>query len=290
MFAGSMPNFRTSAAAVETATKCLATARSSPSALTHQARAVRAFVSVSIVVNVLDDTTKSVSAGSRSRVDATKSAPSTLDTKRRTRRRSPYQRSASAAIAGPRSEPPIPMLTTFRIGRPVKHRALLGDVDLVAREHRVPPRGHAGGSREVEQQPDRLVGHAVLGVVEVEPGRLRDQPLAAPWILREQLPQVDATNRLVVGGERLPLRAARQWRRARQFRLSLVNVRQRAPSHTSTAGLMPTKSPVPTTPGIARSAASSAAGSAIGPTWQSSRRLPLSVTTGAPSAVRSAAG
>ncbi len=81
---------------------------------------MRAFVSVSIVVNVLDATTKSVSWGSRSRVDATKSAPSTLDTKRSVRRRSPYQRSASAAMAGPRSEPPIPMLTTLRIGRPVK--------------------------------------------------------------------------------------------------------------------------------------------------------------------------
>src|SRR5439155_17029728 len=73
MFAGSMPNFRTSAVAVETATKCLATARSSPSARTHQARAVRAFVSVSIVVNVLDATTKSVSWGSEEHTAALQS-------------------------------------------------------------------------------------------------------------------------------------------------------------------------------------------------------------------------
>ena len=120
MFAGSIPNLRTSASAVETATKCLVTARSSPSARTHQRRAVCAFVSVSSVVNVFEATTKSVSAGSRSRVDSTKSAPSTLDTKRSVSRRSAYQRSASVAMAGPRSEPPIPRLTTLRMARPVK--------------------------------------------------------------------------------------------------------------------------------------------------------------------------
>jgi hypothetical protein len=82
MLSVSMPNFRTSAAFVDTATKCRATARSSPSARSSHARAVRALVSVSSVVNVLEATTKSVSAGSRSRVASTKSAPSTLETKR----------------------------------------------------------------------------------------------------------------------------------------------------------------------------------------------------------------
>src|SRR5947208_2508823 len=67
MLAGSMPNSTTWAALVDTATKWRATA-ASPRAPTSQARAVRALVSVSSVVNVLDDTTKSVSAGSRSRV------------------------------------------------------------------------------------------------------------------------------------------------------------------------------------------------------------------------------
>ena len=76
-----MPNAATSSSFVETATKCLATA-SSPSASTSQARAVRAFVSVSIVVNVLEDTTNSVSAGSRPASAPAMSAPSTLDTKR----------------------------------------------------------------------------------------------------------------------------------------------------------------------------------------------------------------
>jgi hypothetical protein len=58
----------------------------------------------------------SVSAGSRSRVVSTKSVPSTLETKRNVNARSLYARSASYAMTGPRSDPPMPMLTTLRIG------------------------------------------------------------------------------------------------------------------------------------------------------------------------------
>src|SRR5262249_1059689 len=190
MFAGSMPNFLTSASAVETATKCLATARSSPSALTHHARAVRVVVSVSSVVNVFDATMNSVSAGSRSRVDATKSAPSTLDTKRSVSRGAAYARSAAVIMAGPRAEPPRPRLAMLRIGRSanplqaplrrrrvehrvharhdvlavdddaraarrpqrhVQHRATLGGVDRLAGEHRVHALAHAARAREIQQ-------------------------------------------------------------------------------------------------------------------------------------------
>ena len=52
------------------------------------ARRSRAFVIVSSVVNVFDDTMKSVSAGSRSRVASTKSVPSTFETKRNVMSRS----------------------------------------------------------------------------------------------------------------------------------------------------------------------------------------------------------
>ena len=77
-----MPNFATSAAFVDTATKCLATADSSPSAASSHSRALCALVSVSSVVNVFDETMNSVSAGSRSWVHSQKSVPSTLLTKR----------------------------------------------------------------------------------------------------------------------------------------------------------------------------------------------------------------
>ena len=56
--------------------------RSSPKAASDQSRAVCALVIVSSVVNVLDETMNSVSAGSRSRVASAKSVPSTLETKR----------------------------------------------------------------------------------------------------------------------------------------------------------------------------------------------------------------
>src|SRR3989442_994916 len=68
MLAVSMPKRATSASLVESATKCFATAPSSPSARTHQARASRALVRVSRVVKVFDATTNSVSLGSRARV------------------------------------------------------------------------------------------------------------------------------------------------------------------------------------------------------------------------------
>ncbi len=78
-----MPNSRTPASLVETATKWRATADSSPSAASDQSRAVWALVIVSRVVKVLDEMTKSVSAGSRSRVASTKSMPSTFETNRK---------------------------------------------------------------------------------------------------------------------------------------------------------------------------------------------------------------
>ena len=77
-----MPNFATSSAFVDTATKCLATASSDPRAFTHQSRAVCAFVIVSIVVNVFDEITNNVDAGSRPSVASKKSVASALATKR----------------------------------------------------------------------------------------------------------------------------------------------------------------------------------------------------------------
>ena len=83
MLSVSMPNFETSSALVETATKCLAMPHSSPIPASTHSRAVRALVIVSSVVKVFEEITKSVSSGSRSRVFSTKSVPSTLETKRK---------------------------------------------------------------------------------------------------------------------------------------------------------------------------------------------------------------
>ena len=88
MFSVSMPNSRTCAALVLTATKWRAMAASSRRLASSQSRAERALVSVSSVVNVLLLTMNRVSAGSRSTVASRRSAPSTLDTKRKRRDRS----------------------------------------------------------------------------------------------------------------------------------------------------------------------------------------------------------
>ncbi len=64
MFSVSMPNSATPSALVETATKCLATAASSPpSPASDHSRAVRALVIVSSVVKVFEEITKRVSCG-----------------------------------------------------------------------------------------------------------------------------------------------------------------------------------------------------------------------------------
>ena len=73
---------------METATKCLATASSEPSAETTQSLAEVALVSVSSVPNVLDEMMNSVSAGSRPSVASTKSVESTFDTNLNVRLRS----------------------------------------------------------------------------------------------------------------------------------------------------------------------------------------------------------
>src|SRR5436309_12981212 len=76
MLAVSMPNVATSPAFVETATKCFATALTSPpKPSSNHARALCALVIVSSVVKVFEETMTSVSAGSRSRTASIKSAP-----------------------------------------------------------------------------------------------------------------------------------------------------------------------------------------------------------------------
>ncbi len=87
MFEVSMPNLATSAALVETATKCRATAAGSFNALRAQSRAVCALVIVSRVVKVFDETMNSVSSGARSWTASAKSVPSMLETKRNARSR-----------------------------------------------------------------------------------------------------------------------------------------------------------------------------------------------------------
>ena len=79
-FAGSIPNSRTASAFVETAAKCRATSTSEPSCERSQSNAEWAFVIVSDVVNVFEETMNIVVAASRSRNASVMSVPSTLET------------------------------------------------------------------------------------------------------------------------------------------------------------------------------------------------------------------
>ena len=112
-----MPNSATLSSWVETAAKWSGTAFS-PTAPAIQARALAALVIVSWVVKVFDETMNKVLAGSRPRNVSPMSAPSTLDTKWLRSNGGENGDNARVAIAGPRSEPPMPILMTSVIGWP----------------------------------------------------------------------------------------------------------------------------------------------------------------------------
>ena len=83
---------------------------------------------------------------------------------------------------------------------------LLGDVDLFAPEHGVDAGPQAGLLRQLQKEPERFVGDAVLRVVEVDAGGLNGHPLPALGIVREKLPKMQGPDFLVMGFEGLPCR------------------------------------------------------------------------------------
>jgi hypothetical protein len=88
--------------------------------------------------------------------------------------------------------------------RHVKHRAVLGHVDLVAAEHGVDASAQPGALGQIEQQPQGLVGDEVLRVVEAESRRLEVQPLTPMRIFGEEIPKMTVLDPATVLIERLP--------------------------------------------------------------------------------------
>ena len=88
--------------------------------------------------------------------------------------------------------------------RHVADGAVLGDVDVLAGEHRVDPLAQAGRRGEVAQQRERLVGHPVLRVVERDPGRLGNEALASGRVGGEQVAKLDLRDLAVVALQRGP--------------------------------------------------------------------------------------
>ena len=104
----STPAPRTPAAAASESTPATAASLSKAA----KRRAERALVIVSWVVKVLDEMMNKVWAGSICAKVSERSAPSTLETKWVRMPALPKVLRARAAMAGPRSEPPMPMFTT----------------------------------------------------------------------------------------------------------------------------------------------------------------------------------
>ena len=87
----------------------------------------------------------------------------------------------------------------------VQDRTVLGDVDLLAGEHRVAQRLDVGAPGQLAEQVDRLGRQPVLRVVEVEVARLEAHRLAARRVVGEQVAQVRVLEVRLVLGEREPL-------------------------------------------------------------------------------------
>ena len=87
----------------------------------------------------------------------------------------------------------------------MEHGAVLGDVDVVAAEHGIDPLAQPAGLGQGHEEAHRLVGDAVLGVVEVQPGPVGDEPLAPVRVVGEEVPQVPILQLLVVRTQRRPL-------------------------------------------------------------------------------------
>ena len=93
----------------------------------------------------------------------------------------------------------------------VQHGAVFRDVDFVAPEHGVDPLPQAGFLRQLEEQLQGFVGDAVFRVIQVKARGLDGHPFAAFWVVREQFPQVQFANLLVMRGEGFPGRALGEW-------------------------------------------------------------------------------
>ncbi len=92
----------------------------------------------------------------------------------------------------------------------VQDRAVFGDVDPVAREHGVDPLAQVAFPRQLHEESQRVVGDAVLRVIEVHASGFCRQTFAARWIVGKERAEVDVRDLCVVACERLPRRAGRQ--------------------------------------------------------------------------------
>ena len=92
----------------------------------------------------------------------------------------------------------------------MQDRSLFRDVDLVTPEHGVDPSAQAGLLRELQQEPQGVVGDAILGVVEVQACGFRRQAFAACGIVREERAEMHVPDSVIMALERMPGWALRE--------------------------------------------------------------------------------
>ena len=83
--------------------------------------------------------------------------------------------------------------------------AVLGGVHRIANQHGLDPVAESGPVGQGSQQHHRLIGEAVLGVVQHQPVGLGSEPIPPTRIAIEQVPQMHVIQCLPVGAQRLPL-------------------------------------------------------------------------------------
>src|SRR5206468_4641087 len=98
-------------------------------------------------------------------------------------------------------------LATWRPERHVEDRAVFGDVDLLAAKHGVDALTQPDLLGEADEEAERLVGYAVLRVVEVQADTFDRQAFAATRVVGEELAEVDVADPRVMLAEGLPGRA-----------------------------------------------------------------------------------
>ena len=86
----------------------------------------------------------------------------------------------------------------------MQNGAVLGDVNLLAREHSRDPLRKARVRSELEQKLERFIGNPIFRIIELDTGRGGGQTFAAGGIVREKLAQMQLANLLIMRFESLP--------------------------------------------------------------------------------------
>src|SRR5579863_10286224 len=99
------------------------------------------------------------------------------------------------------------MLALGSTQRDMENGPPFGDVDLLASKHGVDTLTQAGLLCKLDEQPDRLIGNAVLRIIEVETCCVKREALGALRILSEELAEMYLLDIRVMCLKCLPRRA-----------------------------------------------------------------------------------